>query len=81
MVHQRLLPCRRLPQTGEKTGRRRLADASGPYAGMGRPLYRQPPAEDLQKMAVRRTSPPSSTPTGPTSDTPRQAKKSLKSAD
>ena len=39
-----------LPQTGEKTGRRRLADASGPYAGMGRPPYRQPSAKDLQKI-------------------------------
>ena len=43
---------RRLPQTGEKTGRRRLADASGPYAGMGRLPYRQPSAKDLQKMAA-----------------------------
>jgi len=52
VVHQRPPLCRRLPQTGEKTGRRRLADASGPCAGMGRPPYRQPPAKDLQKMAA-----------------------------
>jgi hypothetical protein len=50
VVHQRPPPCRRLPQTGEKTGRRRLAGASGPCAGMGRPPYRQPSAEDLQKI-------------------------------